>query len=204
MTDHHAGEVHALFAEDFLLGQPRLAERVGVSGNRRTRAPVGLGGGPQHTLDSFSDSGLVGGAFEHSGLHSGSGDALLDVQDKHVDHHLRSFEDCARSAQVKIQRNIVVGIDAGGHDNVDGRPFGDLLNAGDIAPETDHSQIDHGIHAARLQLVQTGHSAGDALVFVAPLAGIVLPDFRIEHKDMLVHQCDAELGGVDGAVHCWN
>jgi hypothetical protein len=71
-------------------------------------------------LDVGRDAGCVGGALEEGRLDAGALDALLDV----VDEDLR---DRVLVAVHKRLREVVVGVDAGGEDDVEAGLVGDAL-----------------------------------------------------------------------------
>ena len=110
VADHHPGQIDTLFGEDALLFEPAAGARVCVGGDRHAGAAVGLCDGPQHPLDARGHSRFVGRALEDRGLDAGVGDALLDVADEHVGHHLRSVERGARTCVVEVERHVVVGV----------------------------------------------------------------------------------------------
>ena len=118
-------------------------------------------------------------------------------RDEHVGHGLRAVEQRSRAAEVEVHRHVVVGVDAGGDDDVDVGGRGDAGDAGDVAAEPDHRQVDDAVHAAGLELAQAGDGVGLALGLVAPDLGIVVDDLGGQHEDVLVHQRHAEVGGVD-------
>ena len=91
---------------------------------------VRLGDGPQHPLDARRDARFVGGALEDRGLDAGVGDAVLDVADEHVDHGLRAAERGAGPAVVEVHRHVVVGVEAGGDDDVELGRRGDRWRCG--------------------------------------------------------------------------
>jgi hypothetical protein len=75
--------------------------------------------------------------------------------------------------------------------------IGTPVRARDVAAQSDHGQVDDGVDAARLQLVEPVDGIGHPFVFIAP-------GFRIVHRylgghdeHVLVHQRDADIGGSD-------
>ncbi len=154
---------------------------------------------PQHPLDAGGDTGFVGGALEDSRLDAGICDAVGDVTDEHVGHDLRAVEQRPRSAQGEGQRDVVVGVQAGGDDDVDVGGRSDTGDAGNVAPEPYHRQVDDAVHSARFQLVEPLDRVGLAFGLVSPGVGIVTCDLGVQHEDVLVHQRHTEVGGVDGS-----
>ena len=69
---------------------------------------------------------------------------------------LRAVEQRARAEEVEVHRHVVVGVDAGGDDDVDVGGRGDPGDAGDVAAQADHGEVDDGVHAAGLELVEPG------------------------------------------------
>ena len=102
-------------------------------------------------------------------------------------------------AVVEVHRHVVVGVEAGGDDDVDVGGRGDARDAGDVAAEPDHRQVDDGVDAAGLELVEAVDRVGLPLVLVAPGFGIVVDDLGGQDEDVFVHQRHAEVGGVDGS-----
>src|SRR6202011_5501728 len=105
-------------AEDALLIEAAPLTRMGVRGDGHAGSAMGLRNGPQHALDAGSQAGLICRALENSGLYSGSSDADLDILHEHVCHQLGSSQDCAGSLEMKEERDVVVGVEAGGHDDI--------------------------------------------------------------------------------------
>ena len=101
--------------------------------------------------------------FRMPALTCGVGDALLDIADEHVGDELGSAEDGAGAAIGEVVREVAIGVDAGGDDDVQAGLVRDPLDAGDVAAETEHGEIDDRVDAARFQLVHAGDGVGDAL-----------------------------------------
>ncbi len=172
---------------------------VGVRRDRHAGLAVRLRDGPQHPLDAGRDTGFVGGALEDCRLDTRARDAVGDVADEHVGHDLRAVEQGARPAEVEVHRHVVVGVDAGGDDDVDVGGRRDARDAGDVAAEPDHRQVDDAVDAAGLELVQALDRVGLTFGLVAPHLGMVGIDLGGQHEDVFVHQRHAEVGGVDGS-----
>ena len=98
-----------------------------------------------------------------------------------------------------MQRHVVVGVEAGGDDDVDVGGRGDPRDAGDVTAEPDDRQVDDAVHAAGLELVEAVDRVGLSLVLVAPDVGMVVDDLGGQHEDVFMHQRHAEVGGVDGS-----
>ena len=103
---------------------------------------------------------LVGGAFQDGGLDPGVGDALGDVMDEHVDHRLFTVERCARPAVVEVEGHFVVGVEAGGCDDVDVRFRVDPLDTRDASTQADHGEVDDGVDPLCLELIQRLTASG--------------------------------------------
>src|SRR5207248_2608313 len=129
------------------------------------------------------------------------GDAFGDVAHEHVAHELRAAKLCARPLKVEVHRYVVVGVDARGDDDVEVGGAGDAFNARDVAAQADDREINDGINAARLQLVEPRDGISDATFFITPAFGVILHDLCRKHKNVFVHQRDAETVGVYGATH---
>ncbi|CKV82424.1 Uncharacterised protein [Mycobacterium tuberculosis] len=151
MSDNHPAQVHPLLGEDALLVKAAPQPGVGVGGDRRPGAFVCLGDRAQHPLDTRGEAGFVGGALEDSRLDAGVGDAVLDVADEHVGHDLRAVQLCARPEVVEVERDVVVGVKAGGHDDVQLGGRGHPGDARDVSAQPDHREVDDGVHAAGLE-----------------------------------------------------
>jgi hypothetical protein len=100
---------------------------------------------------------------------------------------------------VEVERHVVVGVEAGGHHDVQRHLCGDPLDARHVATQADHRGVDDGPHPGVVGLLQLLHGVGDPVVLAAPLRRVVLLHVGGEHEDVLVHQRDAEVGGVDGS-----
>ena len=87
-------------------------------------------------------------------LIAGVGDALLDVADEHVGHDLRAAQGAAGALVVEPERDVVVGVQTGGDHDVQVGGRGDPGDARDVAAQPDHGQVDDGVDAAGLQLVE--------------------------------------------------
>ena len=173
---------------------------VGVRGDRHPGAFVRLGHGAQHPLDAGGDARLVGRAFEDPGLDAGVGDALLDVADEHLGHDLRAAQHAARTLVVEPERYVVVGVKPSRHNDIQSGGRRDPGDARDVAAQPDHREVDDGVHAARLELVEPFDGVGDPFFLVAPGFGIVLGNLGGHDEDVLMHERDAEVGGVDGSA----
>ena len=171
---------------------------VGVRRDRHAGLPMRRGDGAQHPLDAGGDAGFVGGALEDRRLDAGVGDAVLDVADEHLGHGLGSAERSAGAEVVEVHRHVVVGVEAGRHDDVQFGGRGDAGDARKVAAEADDGQVDDGVDAAGLEFVQPDDRVGFALGAVAPGLRVVLHDLGGHDEHVLVHERHAEVGGVDG------
>ncbi len=170
--------------------------------DRHARLPVCFGHGAQYPLHAGRHTRLVGAAFQDTGFRVRARNAFADVLDEHVHHDFPAFECRARAAEVKEERDIVVGVDPGGDYDVQFRPGRHALDARNITSKAHHGEIHDGLHAARMQLIHAHDSVLDALFFVAPGLRIILHDLGGQHEDVLVHQRDAELPGIDRSANC--
>src|SRR5437660_8786698 len=103
-----------------------------------------LGYCSQNALHSLGHAGRIGCALENSSLDAGVRDALLNVLQEHLYHRLGSFERCAGSAKMEVERDVVVGVNSGRDDDVDGCLPSHSLDAWNVAAKTDHGEVDHG------------------------------------------------------------
>ena len=115
VSDDHPGQVHALLGEDPLLIEAPPGVGMGVGGDRYPGGAMGLADRTQHALDAGGEARFVGGALENPCLDAGVGDALGDIPDEQIDHDLRAVQCGAGTGEVKEHRDVVVGVDAGGH-----------------------------------------------------------------------------------------
>ena len=109
-------------------------------------------------------------------------------------------EQPARTLVVEAERDVVVGVKAGRHNDVQ---LGGRRHPGDprdVAAQPDDGEVDDGVHTAGLQLVEPVDGVGHPLVLVAPGFGIVQRDFGGHDEHVLVHERDAEIGGIDGSA----
>ena len=118
---------------------------------------------------------------------AGLADALADLADEDVDHRLGPAENGPRTLEVEVHRDFVVGVDTGGHDDVDLRHlFGDGRHPRDVATQSDHGEVDQRVDPVVLELAQLRHGAG-LLGRLVPLLRRLL-DLGAQHEDVLVHQ----------------
>ena len=106
----------------------------------------------------------------------------------------------ARALVVKPERHVVIGVKPGRHNDIQAGGRRDAGNARDIAAQADHREVDDGVHAAGLQLVEPGDGIGHSLFFVAPGVGVVLGNFGGHDEYVLVHERHAEISGIDGST----
>ena len=99
-------------------------------------------------FDAVGEARLVYGALEECGLDTGIGDALADVLDEQFHHRLGDIEQKAAAGVMKLERHLVVGVDACRRNNIDVDLFVDLLNPGDVSAQPDHRRVDDGVDAA--------------------------------------------------------
>jgi hypothetical protein len=106
------------------------------------------GAGAQVALDARSEALGLDDALEERGLDPGVGDAVADVPGEVVDHRVgRQVQGEAGAAVLVLVRDLVVGVEPGGHDDVDVRLLGDPLHPGDVATQTPHRRVDDGVDA---------------------------------------------------------
>ncbi|BBY23272.1 hypothetical protein MSTO_34770 [Mycobacterium stomatepiae] len=98
------------------------------------------------------------------------------------------------------QRQVVVGVKPGCDNDIQLGSRRDSGDAGDVAAEPDHGEVDDGIHAPGLELVEALDGVSDPFLLVAPGFRIVLRDLRGHDEHVLVHQRHAEIGGIDGSA----
>src|SRR6478672_13445318 len=155
--------------------------------------------------DSFyvpGDARLVSGALQYAGSYTCVRDAFIDIAHEHFHHEFGTAQHGTGPTEMKIVRRIVIGIDPRGNDDIDFCLLRDLLDAWNVAPKANHREIDNGIHAFCLKLVQALYGVPDSLLFGAPVFGIVLKYLRVEHEHMLVHQRGAQMAGINGTSNC--
>ena len=156
----------------------------------------------QNPLHAFRHPQGIRGALQNSRLHARVRNALPDVAHEHVHHQLRTLQHGSRSTEMKVKRNLVVGVDSGRHDNVHRRPRRHARDAGNVAAEANHRKIHHRFDPARGEFVEPRNGFLNAPFLVTPSLRIIQHDLGGEHEDMLMHQGDAELGAVDGSANC--
>ena len=149
-------------------------------------------------LDPLGESFGVHRALEHARPDAGVGAALGDVADEEIGHRL------LRPAREE-ERDLVEGIDAGGHHDVQLRDLiGDPLDPPDVPALADDGDDDDRADAVPRQLAKPADGVGDTLLLVAPFLGIVLLHVGGHHEDVLVHQHTPEIGDVDGSARRLN
>ncbi len=204
VPEHHTPWVHALFVAQHPLHLQRgVRAGVRVHGDRGAGALVRPGHCAHHPIHPRGQPLGVDGALEQGGLHTGTGDAVLDIPDEHVDHRVGDFGAGdrveRRTPVVEEERHVVVGVAAGGHDDVQIRKLlRDALDAWDVAAESDHGRVDDGAHSLRCKCAELLDRIGDPRLLVAPLVGVVLLDVGTEHEDVLVQVGAPQGAGLDG------
>ena len=141
-------------------------------------------------------------ALEERRLDPRAGDSVADVVGEVVDHRVtRQVEEQSGAAVLVLVRDLVVRVEAGGHDDVDVGLLGHPLHARDVAAEPPHRRIEDGVDAERLQFVELGDRVGHPLVLVPPVAfAVVLQVLGGEHEHVLVHERRPHVRGVDRAT----
>ena len=172
---------------------------MGVSGNWNARFAMRLGDGAQDSLHTWRYARRIRGALQNPGLHSCVRDALADVAHEHFDHQLRTVEYGAGSTVMEVERDVVIGVNSCGDDDVERRSGCDALDARNVAAEADHGEIDHRLDAARGQFVHARGGFLNAALFRAPGLRIILHDLGGEHEDVFVHEGDTEVGVGEGS-----
>ncbi|MEZ5599367.1 MAG: hypothetical protein R3E84_23865 [Pseudomonadales bacterium] len=201
---NHTRQVHAFLAKDALLIESAAQFRVGVRGDGRAGLPMRPGAGAQGALHVRRQTGFVRGAFDHRGTDAGVGNPLLDVAHEMSRHGVLAVP---HGAVGVVVRELEECVESGGHDDIEIDPFGNALDARNVAPETNGGGVENGVDASRLQFRQTADGILDTLVLVAPLLRIVLLYFRRQDEHVFVHQHAAECTGIDGSaggIHGWH
>jgi hypothetical protein len=101
---------------------------------------------------------------------------------------------------VEPKRYVVVGVQPRRDDDVQVGGRGNTGDPWDVAAQPDHGEVDDGVDAARLQLVEPIDGIGHPFVFVAPCLRVVQRDFRGHDEHVLVHERDADVGGIDWSL----
>ena len=190
VADHHAGEVDALLLEHPLLLEPPPQSGMGVGGDGDPGLSMGHGHGSEHPFDAGREARLVGCALEDGGLHAGATDTFDDVLDEEAGHHLVAAQHGAGTPKVEVLRDVVVGVDAGGDDDVHVDPFGHLLDAWDVAAGADDRAVDDRLDPAVLGQRQLFDGVGDPDLVLEALGIIrpVLHDLGARDEHVLVHE----------------
>src|SRR5215510_2201994 len=145
--------------------------------DRNSGSLVCLSYSSKNTFDTGGDALQIGGAFQHSGFDASVGDSFLDIFDEHVYHRLITAENGTRPLIVKVKRNIVVGIDAGGDNDVEIGLRCYSLYSRNVSSESDDGEIYDCINASGFEFIQPLDCIRDTFFFVSPRAWIVLHDF---------------------------
>ena len=93
---------------------------------------------------------------------------------------------------VEVVGKVVVGVETGGDHDVEVDLLGDFLDRLDVAAEPDHGEVDDGVDAGRLELVEAVDGLCHLRVAV-PTGGPVGGDFGRADEDVLVHERGSEL-----------
>ena len=118
------------------------------------------GHGPKDAFDVGPHAGPVGGTLDHGGLDPGAGDALGDVADEHLGQDVLDLAvDLAhRVAVLEEEGRMVVGVDAGRHDDVDVDGVVDAPDGLYVPAVTQGRAVDDGVDTALFDLAEgLGH-----------------------------------------------
>ena len=185
-----------LLEEDLDLARPRPRSRARVGHHRHAGPDRGARRRAVDLLDALVDARLVGGALDERRLDVGSLDALLDVVDEQVrDVVLRAVE--------QELRQVVVGVDARARDDLQPGLVREPLRRRHVAPEQHRRRLDDRLHPVpldRLGRLEGQLELAVVLAHVRPLRG----DGLVAREEVLVDQRQAELVGVDSAIHGLN
>src|SRR6202050_4987996 len=160
---------------------------MGVHGDGRAGRRVRAADRAQHPLHPGREPLLLARALEERGLDPGAGDALGEVGDEQGGHRVGGRRPALRSAVPEVERHLVVGVQAGGHDDVDAGAGRDPLDPADVPAQPDHGRVgDRGAPALahRVQFRDRVREPG----LLVPLGRVVQPDLLVEHEHVLVHE----------------
>ena len=150
---------------------------------------------PQHPFDAGGDALRVRGALEDAGSDARAGDPVAGVGDEQLVELVDAAPE-GTAPVVEVVGELVVGVEAGGHHDVDvhlvGHPFHEL----DVTAEPDDGEVDDGADARLVEFPQPFDGLRDAGLGIPP-GGPVLLDLRRQDEDVLVHERGPELLGVD-------
>ena len=152
----------------------------------------------QHALDIRGEARLVDRAFELVGLHIGMQDAFGKVADEQLDHLLRKVAQARHIMLAQRHGHDIEGIKTGRHDDVEIGALGHLQHARDITPQAQDREVDNRVDARGLELVEPPHRVLDTLI-LHEVAAVVLREFRVHRKEMLMHEHAPELGRIHGS-----
>lgn len=198
MPDDDPSEIDTLLPEDRLLFEPTPSRRVGMGRDRGARLPVGVRHRAQYPLHPGRHAGPVGRALENRGLDAGVRDALGQVADEELAEELGTVDQLPGPPEPEEHRHVVIGVEAGRDDDVDLDLLRHLQDAGDVAAQAQHGQVDDRADAAGGDVVELLHRVVDAGSLVPP-ARVVRLHLVVENEDVLVHQRHAEFVGRDRA-----
>ena len=128
-------QVNTLFGEDSQLVVPAARRSVSVRGNRGARTQMGMRHRTKELFDAWRHPGLVGGAFQDSGPHTGVTDAMLDLTDQVIDQHVRL-------AELVISRDVVERVNAGRDNDIERTRQRYPLQSANGPAEPDDGEID--------------------------------------------------------------
>ena len=152
----------------WLLVETAPGSGVGVGGDGEAGAPMDARDGAQDALDTGREPRLVGGALEDPGADAGPGDSLLDVVEEELVEHVHTRRTERGASVVEVVRKLAVGVETGGDHDVEVDLGGDLLHGLDVATETDHGEVDDGVDAGGLELLEALDGSPHLCVAVPP------------------------------------
>ena len=144
-------------------------------------------------LDVRGHARLVGRALDEGRLDAGSLDPVLDLVDEDRRHRVLV------AAQEEL-REVVVGVDAGGENDLEPALVGHALAEGGVAVEEHRARLDDGPHAMPLHRSGVGDRGVPLALFVVQMRELEATRL-VGGAEVLVDEREAELLDVDGAVH---
>ncbi|GAA1553799.1 hypothetical protein GCM10009762_28160 [Dermacoccus barathri] len=191
VTDDDLAQIDAFFAEDALGDETGFAARVGVHGDRSLRLSARGAHSAHDSLDTGGQPLLLDGALEERCTHTRVTDALAQILEEELGHRLRAAEQSVGSGVVELEGDVVVRVDARGHDDVEVGAFGHLLDARDVSTQPQYGGVHDGVDAESLEFLELADGLGNLGLFV-PFA-VIDAVLLAEHEDVLVDERGAEV-----------
>ena len=199
MPDHHPAHVGATGGQDPLLVQAAPGRRVRMGAHRRAGARMHVGDRHRQPFHIRCHALLVGHDLQHGRAEPGVTDPGGHVPlEQRLQRPVLVIEDLAPAAVMEREREVVVGVVAGGEHDLQAGALGRPGDKRRVAVQARHGHVDNRANpglAEPAEPLARGRHLG--LGIPAPEAGPALLQGLCPDEHVLVHEHRAEIVDVD-------